>query len=150
MFSKKSLFNEKTLLAVGVPGSQGGKNMLRMRFCLFLAFCLLLLPLSVAQAQVTEEWVARYNGPGNDSDIAYALAVDSWGNVYVTGESHGSGTGEDYSTVKYDSDGNELWVARYDGPGSGDDGARALAVDASGNVYVTGYSYGGGTEYDYA
>ena len=42
--------------------------------------------------------------------------------------------------VKYDSNGNQLWVARYDGPVNNYDAATALAVDGAGNVYVTGYS----------
>ena len=46
-------------------------------------------------AQVTEEWVARYNGLGNDHDGAQDMAVESSGNVYVTGRSKGSGTDYD-------------------------------------------------------
>jgi hypothetical protein len=90
-----------------------------------------------------ELWVARYNDPGNGFDGAVAIAVDSSGNVYVTGLSTRSGTSLDldYVTIKYDSaTGLELWVARYDSPGNGDDAAYAIAIDSSGNVYVTGYS----------
>jgi len=98
----------------------------------------------------SEQWVARYDGPGNGADEAYGLAVDGVGNVYVTGYSHGSGTGEDYATIKYGPDGSEQWVRRYNGPGNGGDVARALAVDEAGNVYVTGYSYGSDASYQYA
>ncbi len=97
-----------------------------------------------------ELWVARYNGPGNYIDCAYGIALDSSGNVYVTGESHGSGTVGDYATIKYDSDGNELWVARYNGPGNSYDYATGIALDSSGNVYVTGNSRESGTRNDYA
>jgi len=97
-----------------------------------------------------QRWVARYNGPANGEDRAVAMALDASGNVYVTGRSYGSGTGEDYAIIKYDTNGNELWVARYNGPGNGQDRAEALTVDVSGNVYVTGCSYGSGTDYDYA
>jgi len=100
------------------------------------------------QAQVTEAWAARYNGPGS-GDEARALAVYSAGNVYVTGTSDG-GTDYDYATIKYDSSGNQLWAARYNGPGNLGDAASALAVDAAGNVYVTGGSNGAGTGDDYA
>jgi len=42
------------------------------------------------------------------------------------------------------------WVRRYNGPGNGDDKAVALAVDDSGNVYVTGSSFDSATGYDFA
>jgi hypothetical protein len=86
-------------------------------------------------------WVARYDGPANGRDQAKAIALDAQGNVYVTGESQGVGTGDDYATIAYDPPGNQLWVARYNGPGNGDDSAAAIAVDAGGNAYVTGKSW---------
>jgi hypothetical protein len=97
-----------------------------------------------------EQWVARYNGPGNGQDDGVAIASDGSGNVYVTGQSLGLGTDYDYATIKYDSAGQEQWVARYNGPGNGEDDAVAIATDGSGNVYVTGQSLGSGTGFDYA
>src|SRR6266545_4744027 len=96
----------------------------------------------------TQEWVARYNGPGNTKDRAWGLGVDGSGNVYVTGDSgEGSPNLSDYVTVKYSPSGVQRWAARYSALY---DYATALAVDASGNVYVTGYSYGSGSYYDFA
>ena len=95
-----------------------------------------------------QQWVARYNGPGNNTDWARSIKVDGSGNVYVTGYSYGSGTNKDYATIKYNSAGVEQWVQRYNGPANDLDEAYSLAVDGSGNVYVTGYSWGSGTEWD--
>ena len=98
-----------------------------------------------------EQWVARYNGPANSSDYARGIAVDDSGNVYVTGESFGSGTERDYATIKYNPAGQQQWVARYNGPGNGTDAAYAMAVDHSGNVYITGTSIGTTfPDFDYA
>src|SRR3972149_1953109 len=94
-------------------------------------------------------WVRRYNGPANGADLAFTIAVDDSGCVYVTGWSSGSGNGYDYATIKYHSSGDTAWVRRYDGGENGPDYARAIAVDDSGNVYVTGWSWNG-TSDDYA
>jgi len=117
---------------------------------LSLLLLLFLLPGRLSAVDVIEEWVARYNGPGNYDDYAKAMVVDDSGNVYVTGHSYGESSHHDYATTKYDADGIEQWVTRYNGPGNYHDTPKAIGVDAFGNVYVTGYSYGDGTSSDYA
>jgi len=97
-----------------------------------------------------QQWVARYNGSGDDADYPIAIAVDRFGEVYVTGSSFGLGTGTDYATVKYDNAGEELWVARYTGAGSNVDRPAGMTIDASGNLYVTGTSSVAGGISDYA
>ena len=94
-------------------------------------------------------WVRRYNGPESNHDCATAMTIDYLGNVYVTGQSYSSVTGWDYATIKYDSSGNQLWVQKYNGPRGINDVALGITVNNSGNVYVTGYSEGEGTDYDY-
>ncbi|MCO5053281.1 MAG: SBBP repeat-containing protein [Verrucomicrobiae bacterium] len=94
-------------------------------------------------------WTNRYNGPGNSSDVAMAIAVDSGGNVFVTGRSEGAGSSDDFATIKYSSTGTPVWTNRYNGPGNGTDTATAIAVDNQGNVFVTGYSVGVGIISDY-
>src|SRR6266576_4925680 len=99
-----------------------------------------------SQQCLETDWVARFNGPLSQNDIPTAIAVDSDGNSYVTGEicamadadgfcSFSPGLG--WGILKYDTDGNQLWLATL-GPGSFDQKPNAIAVDESGNVYVTG------------
>ena len=85
-------------------------------------------------------WTNYYDGPANKYDLALALAIDSSGDLVVTGLSPGNGTSSDFTTIKYSSAGLPLWTNRYDGPDHRSDAANAVAVDASSNVYVTGYS----------
>jgi beta-propeller repeat-containing protein len=105
-------------------------------------FLLAVVHPALASAQVSELWVARYHGSVDGSnDGAGPMALDNKGNIYVTGQSQGAGTGIDYATVAYDPKGNQLWVARYNGPSNDDDNVTAIAVDSkTGHVYVTGYS----------
>ena len=93
----------------------------------------------------TRLWAQRYNGPGNGDDHASSVRVSPGGTrVFVTGDSQGAGSGYDYATVAYNAaTGARLWVARYNGPGNGDDHASSVAVSPGGTrVFVTGSSQG--------
>lgn len=131
--------NQDALLKLG--------GLMTRALLIFLFIFLFTLPLFADFADTA--WVRRYNGPGNSQDIAIAVAVDDSGNVYVTGQSLGNGTGWDYATLKYYPDGETAWVRRYNGPLDSSDVATALAIDGTGNVYVTGESQGTGTSSDY-
>lgn len=72
-------------------------------------------------------WVRRYDGPVNGHNEGVSLALDPEGNVYVSGWSQGTGS-FDFATIKYDVNGNEKWVARYDGPTNGHDQAAPYPV----------------------
>ena len=87
-----------------------------------------------------EQWVARYNGPGDEVDLAKSIALDNSNNIYVTGRSAGINSNPDYVTIKYNSNGAEQWLVRYDGSVNLHDEALAVSLDSQGNVYVVGQS----------
>jgi uncharacterized delta-60 repeat protein len=95
-------------------------------------------------------WTNRFNGPGNGGDYASAVAVGTNGNVIVTGISTGTNGGWDFATIKYSGAGVPLWTNYYDGPESYEDSPHAVAVDGSGNVFVTGQSFSAGSSWDFA
>jgi len=85
---------------------------------------------------------------GTDNDIAYSVAADASGNAYVAGyyfsptlnfgtTSASNQGGYDIFVCKYDVSGNLQWM--NDAGGTSSDVSRSIAVDFSGNVYLTGY-----------
>ena len=96
----------------------------------------------------TYVWTNNYPNLPTTANVATAIAVDQLNQIYVTGYSPGTNSGNDIVTIKYDNNGKMIWLQRYSGPGNGDDEGNAIAVDANGNVYVAGYetTAAGGTE----
>ena len=100
-------------------------------------------------------FIVTFGGSGNVTDAA-GVAIDSSDNIYITGTSEGtnifgknvtSGTTRDIFVAKLNSSGVVQWV--YAAGGTGRDRGRKIALDSSGNIYVTGYywstvDFGGG------
>jgi hypothetical protein len=91
----------------------------------------------------TKQWTKQLGS--SSSDVAYGVAVDSSGNVYAAGSTQGALDGSnagvnDLFVVKYNSSGTKQWTKQLGT--SGEDFAYGVAVDSSGNVYVTGYTEG--------
>lgn len=100
-------------------------------------------------------FLSTFGVSGLDTDAA-GVAIDSSDNIYITGTSQGanlfgknatSGTTDDIFVAKLNSSGVIQWV--YAAGGTGRDRGRKIALDSSGNIYVTGYywstvDFGGG------
>lgn len=96
-----------------------------------------------------------YLGGGLESDRATAIALDSAGNAYVTGQTESApfptttgafdnsfNGGEDTFVTKFNPTGSALVFSTFLG-GTAADRGRGIAVDATGNVYVTSETTGG-------
>ncbi len=83
------------------------------------------------------EWVKNFDG--GLEDVGRAIGVDNFGNVYITGTKENPKGGKDYITIKYSSDGTELWQREFGSSGS-DNIAKAehLAITNQGDIIVTG------------
>lgn len=105
------------------------------------------------QTDGTQEWISTYTKPAttNAHAVAYDVATDEDGNIYVTGycEVADAPADKDFCTVKYNASGNREWVKTYNGTGNRYDEAKSVAVDDNGNVYVTGSSYGNSSGEDF-
>ena len=100
-------------------------------------------------------FLSTFGLSGLDTDAA-GVAIDSSDNIYITGTSQGtnlfgknatSGTTDDIFVAKLNPSGVVQWV--YTAGGTGRDRGRKIALDSSGNIYVTGYywstvDFGGG------
>ncbi|MFL5810080.1 MAG: SBBP repeat-containing protein, partial [Flavisolibacter sp.] len=89
-----------------------------------------------------QQWIAKFFRADTLPSESHAIAVDDAGNVYITGSTIVAPLAYDYITIKYDAAGNEQWVTTYNGTANSVDISKFIAVDAAGNVYITGQSIG--------
>ena len=92
-------------------------------------------------------WIATYNGPGNVLDEAVSIAMDGELNVFITGFSYGISSDKDFATVKYNTNGVQQWVARFNGSGNSIDIPVSIKTDGFGNAIVCGYTTGNAEDY---
>jgi len=86
----------------------------------------------------TQAWVRRFSGETSYPDYGRRLALDDGGNLYIAGESLGTDLKYALVILKYGADGTSLWTNHWHGPVGSDAFARFLAVDATGNIYLSG------------
>ncbi len=87
------------------------------------------------------QWANLYQGSSRRLDKAEAITVDKIGNVYVTGATQDLDSSDNYCTIKYNSEGNIIWVRKYQVFQGSRDFASDICLDNDGNVYVTGSTY---------
>ncbi len=90
---------------------------------------------------------------GSDTELGYGIAVDSSGNMYITGKTlstnfptaspyQGSNAGDyDIFITKINATGTGLVYSTYLGGSGSDSTCGGNVIDSSGNVYVTGFTY---------
>jgi len=95
-------------------------------------------------------WGKVISGTGVNSDSeALAATVDAAGDVVAAGFIQNS-TGHDFTVVKLaGGTGVEIWRQVLNGTANGDDQARAVAVDRSGNVVAAGFSENTSSSFDF-
>lgn len=98
-----------------------------------------------------ERWVHRYDGPSSGGDAGYAVVYGPDDNLYVCGEAKvGSTTYDsDFLVLSLDTEGQQRWVYRYNGPKNSQDDGYRLVCGQDGNIYAAGYSTGNETGKDY-
>lgn len=139
----------KTIIYAGPPnrevlGAALFKSSLHPALLGFLALIATTLALIPVRAQLAETWVHRDTSVSSNAyDRAVQVATDATGDLVVTGVTGGGISVTDMVTIKYSgATGAMLWRQQYNGPAGFDDAPAALAVDANGDIVMSGPSAG--------
>ncbi len=94
-----------------------------------------------------QQWIKYYDGTTAEAeDIPASVLVDVSGNMWVTGSIDFSATQKDATALRYSSLGILNLTKTLNGKGDFNDKVNAIATDASGNTYVTGYTMNAGQQ----
>ena len=86
-------------------------------------------------------WTRRHSGtPGNFDDVIRAAKLDPLGNLVLTGstKNRGDSVTNDMTTLKYDSEGNVVWLRNYTETDVSHEQALNRSIDAGGAIYISG------------
>ncbi len=90
-------------------------------------------------AQVKPAWIKEYSDTGISEELINDMEIDAQGNVYLTGSQKGPIQNTRQAiTLKYDSKGTLLWSKSYEAFLKNGAFGKAIHVDKTGNVYITG------------
>ena len=112
--------------------------------CATIAFVVVLIatPCVLAEAPISVEWIQQLGS--TETDASESVAVDAFGNIYISGWTFGDFDGEtnggniDAFLTKYDSSGAKQWTQLIGSTWL--DRGTSVAVDTSGNVFISGYT----------
>ncbi len=85
-------------------------------------------------------WTFTWDGPSGSYDHLAAAAVDAAGAVIATGYARVDSADTDLAVIKVTPDGEAAWTYTFDGGVQRPDAGVAIALDADGSIYVTGYA----------
>ena len=108
---------------------------------------------SMTGSSLTDYITLKYNSSGEEQwrrtftglieDRVIDMGLDNSGNVCVTGLSENQTGTYDIVTIKYNTQGDSVWVRRYNGASStAMDQPVAMFIDSDDNIYVSGYTFG--------
>jgi uncharacterized delta-60 repeat protein len=95
----------------------------------------------------------KYDASGNllwnkelmNNAYAYDMTTDASGNLYIAGRKVNT-TSADFTLIKTDAEGNIIWSKIYEA--ADNEQAHGVALDNTGNIYVTGFSMPPGSDSD--
>lgn len=84
------------------------------------------------------KWKRTYSTGYSGADGGRSIAIDSLGYLYVAGWGSDIFNRQNSVTIKYDSLGDQIWIAKYQNTFSSYDFLNSISLDKFGNVYLSG------------